>query len=203
VDVVANKLQREILLVSALSGVVFGSGTWFVDSGATCHMTGARELFKSFTESDSDLYVELGMGTKHAVQGSRTMSLRMESRDVLRLTNVLWVPKLKKSVLLVSAIEEKGYDVLFQDEQVLFMPRGYSSHTAVVLGVRESNLYRIKGQPMRAMASSRVTEDKEQVASKVVQTRRESDFRGIQPSRSGGKEQPSKSIKRKLDFKGS
>jgi hypothetical protein len=61
---------------------------------------------------------------------------------------------------------------------VLFKPRGSSSDTTVVLGVRESNLYRLKGQPMRAMAnSSRVTEDKEQVAPKVVQTQRESTFR--------------------------
>jgi hypothetical protein len=47
--------------------LVSSSGTWLVDSGATCHMTGARELIESFTESDSDLYVELGMDTKHAV----------------------------------------------------------------------------------------------------------------------------------------
>jgi hypothetical protein len=39
----------------------------------------------------------------------------MESGDVLRVTNVLWVPKLKKSVLSVSMIEEKGCRVLFRD----------------------------------------------------------------------------------------
>jgi hypothetical protein len=44
-----------------------------IDSGASCQMTGAREVFKSFTESDSDLYVELGMGTKHVVQGSNAI----------------------------------------------------------------------------------------------------------------------------------
>jgi hypothetical protein len=102
-------------LVSALSGTISSSGTWLVDSGATCHMTGARELFKRFTESDSDMYVEIGMGTRHAVQGSRTVSFRMESRDVLTVTNVLWVTKLRRSVLSVSAIEKKGYAVLFQD----------------------------------------------------------------------------------------
>jgi len=77
--VVVDMLQREFLFVSTLFGAVSSSGTWFVDSGATCHMTGARELFENFTESDSDLYVELGMGTKHAVQGSGTMSFQMES----------------------------------------------------------------------------------------------------------------------------
>jgi hypothetical protein len=59
--------QREFLLVSTLSGTVSGSGTWLVDSGATCHMIRAGDLFESFIESDSDLYVELGMGTKHTV----------------------------------------------------------------------------------------------------------------------------------------
>jgi hypothetical protein len=30
-------------------------------------MTGTRELFHTFTETNSDLCVELGMGTKYAV----------------------------------------------------------------------------------------------------------------------------------------
>jgi hypothetical protein len=85
VDEVADKLEREFLLVSTLSSTVFDSGTWLVDSGATCHMTGAQELFESFTKSDSDLYVELGMGTKHAVQGSGIVSFQMELGDVLRV----------------------------------------------------------------------------------------------------------------------
>jgi hypothetical protein len=67
VDEVADMLQREFLLVFSLSGTVSGSGTWLVDSGATCPMTRARSLLKSFTKFDLDLYVELGMGTKHAV----------------------------------------------------------------------------------------------------------------------------------------
>jgi hypothetical protein len=105
-------------------------------------------LFESFTKPNSDLYVEIGRGPKHAIEGSRTVSFRMESGDVLRVTNVLWVPELKKSVLSVSAIDKKGFDVVFQDGQVLIKPRGSSSDTVVVLGVRERNLSRLKGQPM-------------------------------------------------------
>jgi hypothetical protein len=72
-----------------------------VDSGASCQMTRAWELFKSFTESDSDMCVELSMGTKHVVQRYGTMRFWMESGDVLRVTNVLWVLELKRSVLSV------------------------------------------------------------------------------------------------------
>jgi hypothetical protein len=53
-----------------------GMITWFLYSGSHQHMTGARDLFKSFTESDSGMYVELGTGTRHSVQGSGTMHCR-------------------------------------------------------------------------------------------------------------------------------
>jgi hypothetical protein len=76
-------------------------------------MTGARELFDSFTKTDSNLYVELGMRTKHAVRGSGTASFRLESGEVMRVSNVLWVPKLRRSVLSFSEIEKKGYHILF------------------------------------------------------------------------------------------
>jgi hypothetical protein len=49
----------------------------------------------------------------------------------------------------------------------LIKPRGSSSDITTVLGVRESNLYRLKGQPMRAMENNKVAENKEQVATKV------------------------------------
>jgi hypothetical protein len=64
------------------------------------------------------------------------------------VTDVLWVPELKRSVLSVSMIEKKGFDVAFQDGKALINPRGSSSDKAIVLGVRERNLYRLKGQPM-------------------------------------------------------
>jgi hypothetical protein len=101
----------------------------------------------------------------------------MESEGILRVTNVLlWVPKLR-SVLSISAIENKGYEVLFRDGHALIMPRGSSTNKAIVYGVRESNLCKLTGQPMQSMTSnSRVTENEEHVASKVEQ------LRGSQPS---------------------
>jgi hypothetical protein len=84
-------------------------------------MTGAQELFESFIESDSNVHVELGMDTKHAVKGSETVSFRMESAGVLGVMGMLWVLELK-SVLSISTIEKKGFDVLFRDGQALIKP---------------------------------------------------------------------------------
>jgi hypothetical protein len=159
-DEFAKRFEDEVCLVSQLSTGTLPASVWLIDSGATCHMTRARELFESFTTSDSNVHVDLGVATKHVVKGSGTMPFWMESGGVLRVKNVLWVPKLRWSVLSVSAIEKKGYEVLFRDGQALIMLKGSSSDKATVFGVRESNLYRLKAKPMRAMASSsRVTED--------------------------------------------
>jgi hypothetical protein len=64
----------------------------------------------------------------------------MELGGVLRVENVLWVLELR-SVLLVSAIEKKGFDIVFQDGQVLIKPKGSSSNATTILVVREGNLY--------------------------------------------------------------
>ena len=54
------------------------------------------------------------------------MVFQIELGDVLRVTNVLWVPELRRSVFSILEIEKKGYEVLFWDGQALFMPRGSS-----------------------------------------------------------------------------
>jgi hypothetical protein len=107
------------------------------------------------------VHVKLGMGTKNAVKGSEIVPFQMESGGLLRVMNVLWVPKLRRSVLLVSTIEDKGFDILFQDGKALIKPKGYSSETTVVLGVRERKLYKLKFHPMREMERNRVEENKE------------------------------------------
>ena len=55
-------------------------------------MTGSRELFDTFTETRSDLCVELGMRVKHAVRGYGIVSFRLESVEAMRVSNVSWVP---------------------------------------------------------------------------------------------------------------
>jgi hypothetical protein len=112
-------------------------------------MTGARELFESFTESDSDVHVELGMGTKHVVKGSWNSAIPDGVRRHVESEKCTMGAKTQEECdLLVSTIEKKGFDVLFRDGKALIKPRGSSSDTTIVLGVRERNLYRIKGHPM-------------------------------------------------------
>jgi hypothetical protein len=100
-------------LVSALSGTISGSGTWLVDSGASRHMIRSRESLISLSEEDSGLLVELGDNAKYAVKGVGIASFQLESIKPLRMSDVLYVPGLKKNLLSISAMEDRGYAVAF------------------------------------------------------------------------------------------
>jgi hypothetical protein len=53
---------------------------------------------------------------------------------------------LKKNLLSISTLDEKGYRVLFVDGQVLMWPRGKTFDDVVVIGVQEGGLYKLKGR---------------------------------------------------------
>ena len=100
--------------------------------------------------------VELVLGDDQEVKvvGSGTVSFQRESLPPMLLREVLYVPGLKKSLVSVSAIEERGYEVLFRDGQALLFPKGSSITSAKVIGTRHENLYKLMFQPARALFHS-------------------------------------------------
>jgi hypothetical protein len=59
------------------------------------------------------MHVELGMRTKHVVNGFGIVPFLIDSRGILGVMDVLWVPEMRRSVLLVLWNEEKGFEVVF------------------------------------------------------------------------------------------
>ena len=92
---------------------VTSSRAWFIDSGASCHMIIVRENFTSLLEDYIYLEVVLGDNSKVKEKDMGTISFQRELSPPLRVTNVLYVPGLKKSLILVSSLEDSGYEVLF------------------------------------------------------------------------------------------
>jgi hypothetical protein len=135
-------------------------------------MMGTHELFTSWSEMDSDLHVELGTHAKCGVEGVGTVRFQLESGGSLEVVDVLYVPELRRNLLSVSALEDKGYAVLFQNGQVFMHSEGASPDTTINIGVREGRVYRLQGKPVRGSkgildhGSMSVTEDEEQEASK-------------------------------------
>jgi len=69
----------------------------------------------------------------------------------MKMKEVLYVLGLKKNLLSISALDKKGFRVAFIDGQVLMWPRGKTLDDAVVIGVEEGGLYKLKGHSNSAM----------------------------------------------------
>ena len=152
-----NNFDIEYSLISALTGTVtHGNDTWLVDSGAYKHMTGFQEYLTTLLAKESSQKVQLGDDYQYPIKGVGEASYKLESGELLKMKDVLYVPGLKKNLLSKSGLEKKGFRVAFVDGQVLMWPRGSTINDAVVIGVEEGGLYKLKGSPEQALFHSTI-----------------------------------------------
>jgi hypothetical protein len=112
--------DEAFFFISTLSGTVpTDSDIWLIDSGASRHMTGYREHLTDLVEKESSLHVVLGDNVRYTVKGVGTSSFQLDSDIPLQLSEVLYVPGMKRNLDSVSALEDKGYKVIFSEGKVL------------------------------------------------------------------------------------
>eukprot|EP00253_Pinus_taeda_P010090 PITA_10090 len=133
----ATQVQRKYAFPS-ISGASLG--IWYVDSGASRHMTGVREYFSELSECGTDMEVVLGDDKVVRAVGVGTLTFERESKPPLKVSDVLYVPGMRKNLISISALEDRGYEVLFRGGQVLMYPRGTPADSARVIGVRHERM---------------------------------------------------------------
>ena len=57
------EIERKISLLTDHSFNASTTNTWYIDTGASSHMTGAREMFSELSQEGIDVEVVLGDGT--------------------------------------------------------------------------------------------------------------------------------------------
>jgi hypothetical protein len=55
-----EKIEDYVLFFALLGSVILGEDTWIIDSGASKHMTGQRDILSSLIEKDFPQKVSLG-----------------------------------------------------------------------------------------------------------------------------------------------
>jgi hypothetical protein len=138
--------------ISSLSGTVpTNSDIWLIDSGASRHMTGYSEHLTDLVEKESCLHVVLGDNARYIVEGVGSSSFQLDSDIPLQLSEVLYVPRMKRNLVYVSALEDKGYKVIFSKGKVLAWHKNSRIDYARVIGDRENSLYKLIVLPIQAL----------------------------------------------------
>ena len=103
-------------------------------------MTGFHEALTSYMKKKFVNQVELGDDTTYKIEGVGSVSFQLDSGTVLHIKDILYVPGLKKNLLSVVGLEDKGYKVIFMDRKVLLWSKNERLSSANLIGVREGGL---------------------------------------------------------------
>ena len=87
-------------------------------------MTGFKDSISNVRKKRFHTKVELGDNGTYAIEGIVSTSLRLESGWSLHLEEVLYVPGLKKNLLSIGVLEDKGYTVAFTKGKAIMWPSG-------------------------------------------------------------------------------
>ena len=113
-EALASQFELDFSLIACLVSSAMGS-VWYLDSGASFHMTGDKELFSDLEEKDLQMHIEMGDDGRYSATGIGTITFERESGKPFLLKNVMHVPGLKKNLVSVTMLEDRGYDIFFSD----------------------------------------------------------------------------------------
>ncbi len=91
---------------------------WYIDSGATSHMTNSQQFFTSFDESKEEK-ISLANGQPMFSAGIGDGYIRCQVGDKtskIPVKNVLFVPSLESNLLSVKQLTKQGNTVIFKEE---------------------------------------------------------------------------------------
>ena len=88
---------------------------WYLDSGVSFHMTGDKELLSDLEEKDLQMHIEMGDDGWYNATSIGTITFERESDNPFLLKNAMHVLGLKKNLVSVAMLEDRGYDVVFNE----------------------------------------------------------------------------------------
>jgi hypothetical protein len=113
-EALESQFELEFSLIACMASSTLGS-VWYLDSGASLHMTGDKELFSDLEERDLKMHIEMGDDGRYNANGIGTITFQRESGKPFQLKDVMHVPGLKKNLVSVTMLEDRVYDVVFNN----------------------------------------------------------------------------------------
>ncbi|RVW26496.1 Retrovirus-related Pol polyprotein from transposon TNT 1-94 [Vitis vinifera] len=96
-------------VVSEVNLVGSNPKEWWIDTGATRHVCSDKKMFSTFEPIENGEKVFMGNSATSEIKGQGKVILKMTSGKELTLTNVLYVPKIRKNLVSGSLLNNHGF----------------------------------------------------------------------------------------------
>ncbi|XP_074337184.1 uncharacterized protein LOC141674364 [Apium graveolens] len=111
-------LLKEDMMIPQLcanTGAQRESHIWYLDNGASNHMTGQRGKFKELDEQITG-NVKFGDGSTVSIKGKGTVSFQCKNGEERTLTDVYYIPSLCNKIISLGQLSEIGNKVILEDD---------------------------------------------------------------------------------------
>ena len=81
----------------------------------------------------------------YEIKGTGSSSFQLDSRFMLHIEDILYVPGLIKNIILVGILEDKGHKVIFMEKKALLWPKDTELSSTIVIGIKGGGLYNVPG----------------------------------------------------------
>ncbi|KAG8475219.1 hypothetical protein CXB51_032079 [Gossypium anomalum] len=135
----ADENGDDFLLVSTNDNTKLTS-EWILDSGCSFHVCPNREWFSTYSSVESGV-VHIGNDLSSKVIGIGTVKIKMHDGTIRTLSDVRYVPDLRKNLISLSILDLKGYKINI-DLSGIKVSRGA---LIVLKGKRTDSLYILEG----------------------------------------------------------
>jgi hypothetical protein len=117
-------------------------------------MTVVKENLTDLRDTEVRMEISLGHDSLVRVVGIGSVTFQIDAMPPISFRDVLYVPGLKKNLISVSTLQDRGLEVSFKGTEVYINPKGSSLASGQVIGVRDGKLFKLLFQPLHALAVS-------------------------------------------------
>jgi hypothetical protein len=132
------KRTRDLISFIDESFITYYSlNTWWIDSGATVHVTNSSQGFLGAATTRGERNLKEANGCEVRVEVVGSLALVLHGNFTLLLNIVFYVPSLQRNFISLSLLEDDGYECLFGNNKCTIM----FNDKVVGLAPRQDMLY--------------------------------------------------------------
>ena len=91
----------------------------------------------------------MGDDARYAVKGVGATSFQLDTGKTLKMRDVFLVARMTSNLIVVLALEDEGYDVIFSKGQVFIQK--FDSIERIDIGICDRGLYRLSTRLLKAL----------------------------------------------------